>query len=53
LRLPEIERFRARHIRLEAERAALVHGDGELLGEAPAEIEVLPGAIQVGGTGQR
>lgn len=49
LRLPEIERYRARRIRLEAERTALVHGDGELLGEAPAEIEVLPGAIRVGG----
>lgn len=53
LRLPEIERYRARRIRLEAERTALVHGDGELLGEAPAEIEVVPGAVQVGGVKQR
>ena len=49
VRLPEIQRYRARHIRLEAERKALLHGDGELLGEAPAEIEVVPGAVRVGG----
>jgi diacylglycerol kinase (ATP) len=51
VRLPEIERHRARHLRLEASRKALLHGDGELLGEAPAEIEVLPGAVRIGGTG--
>jgi diacylglycerol kinase (ATP) len=53
LRLPEIQRYRARRVRLEAERPALIHGDGELLGEAPAEIEVLPGAVRVGGTRRR
>jgi len=49
LRLPEIQRYRARHIRLEAEREAWLDGDGELLGEAPAEIEVLPEAVRVRG----
>lgn len=50
LRWPEIERRRARRVRLEADRPALFHGDGELLGEAPLEVEVLPGAVLVGGT---
>jgi diacylglycerol kinase family enzyme len=32
---------------LTADRSALVHGDGELLGESPVEISVLPAAIRV------
>src|ERR1700723_1071265 len=32
---------------LEAERAAKVHGDGELLGETPVELSVVPRAVQV------
>jgi diacylglycerol kinase (ATP) len=47
LRWPEIHRYRARRIRLSADRPALLHGDGELLGESPVEISVLPGAIRV------
>ena len=47
LRWPEIHRYRARRICLHADRPALVHGDGELLGEAPVEIFVLPAAIHV------
>ena len=43
----EIHRYRATRIRLEADRPALFHGDGELLGEAPVEVEVLPAAIRV------
>ncbi len=47
VRLPEIRRFRARRVVLRTDRPALFHGDGEVLGEAPVEIENLPGAICV------
>jgi diacylglycerol kinase (ATP) len=47
IRAPEVRRFRARRVRLETNRPALFHGDGEVLGEAPVEIETLPGAIRV------
>jgi diacylglycerol kinase (ATP) len=47
LRWEEILRYRARRIRLHTNRRALVHGDGEILGETPVEFEVLPGAIRV------
>jgi len=44
---PEVTRYRCRRVSLRADRAARVHGDGEALGEAPAEFEILPGAIRV------
>ncbi len=44
---PEVMRYRGRRISLRAERAAMVHGDGEELGVAPAEFEVMPGAVRV------
>jgi diacylglycerol kinase (ATP) len=44
---PEVMRYRCRRILLRADRAAMVHGDGEELGVAPAEFEVLPGVIRV------
>jgi diacylglycerol kinase (ATP) len=47
LRWPQIHRFRARRVRLSADRRSPFHGDGEILGEAPLEIEVLPAAIRV------
>jgi len=47
VREPEVRRFRARRVRLRADRPALFHGDGEVLGQAPVEIENLPGAIRV------
>jgi diacylglycerol kinase (ATP) len=49
LRWPEIRRYRARRVRFETNRASLFHGDGEVLGESPVEIELLPNAIQVAG----
>ena len=55
LRFDEVKRFRARRVELRADRAVMVHGDGELLGESPAEspaeFEVLPGAIRVAAPG--
>jgi diacylglycerol kinase (ATP) len=44
---PEVTRYRCRRVALRADRAARVHGDGEALGEAPAEFEILAGAIRV------
>ena len=43
----EIQRFRCRRAVFQANRPARVHGDGEILGEAPAEFEVEPGAIRI------
>jgi diacylglycerol kinase (ATP) len=43
----EIRRFRARRVVLRADRRVLFHGDGEVIGEAPVEVEALPGAIHV------
>jgi diacylglycerol kinase (ATP) len=44
---PEVTRYRCRRVALRADRVARVHGDGEALGEAPAEFEILPAAIRV------
>ena len=43
----QIVRFRARRVTLRAERPALFHGDGEILGHSPVEIEVLPAALRI------
>ncbi len=47
IRWPEMQRMRARNLRLETDRPVMFHGDGEVLGETPVEIEVLPGALAV------
>lgn len=47
LRAPQIRRFRARRVRLETWRPCLFHGDGEILGPAPVDIEVLRHAVRV------
>ncbi len=47
LRWPQIHRYRARRIKLSTDRRSPFHGDGEILGEAPVEIEVLPKAVRV------
>ena len=44
---PEVQRHRGKRIVLSTDRPVKVHGDGELLGESPAEFEVLPGALRV------
>jgi diacylglycerol kinase (ATP) len=46
-RWPEIRRLRGRRIRLRAERPALFHGDGEVLGRSPVEVDVLHHAVRV------
>ncbi len=47
LRFDEVKRFRCRRVLLQANRTVKVHGDGELLGESPAEFEILPRATRV------
>lgn len=47
IRWPEVQRFRARRVRLRPlSGAACFHGDGEPLGQAPLEVEVLPAAVR-------
>jgi diacylglycerol kinase (ATP) len=47
IRWPEVRRFRCRRAEFHTNRAALVHGDGEILGESPVEFQILPGALRV------
>lgn len=47
LRTPRIKRWQVKRVRISADRPCLFHGDGEILGPAPVEIEVIPGAVQV------
>jgi diacylglycerol kinase (ATP) len=47
LRLQEVSRFQCPGVHIQSDRPALVHGDGELLGESPAEFEIVPQAVQV------
>ena len=47
IRWPEMRRLRARRLHLCTDRPAIFHGDGEVLGETPVELEILPGAIRV------
>lgn len=47
--LPEayVTRVSAARVRLSADRKCLFHGDGEILGPAPVEIEVVPRAVRI------
>ena len=47
LRTDRVRRMRAKQIRLSTSRPCLFHGDGEILGSTPVEIEVVPRAIRV------
>ena len=47
LRAAQKERRQARSVRLLAPPGALFHGDGEILGRLPLEIEVLPRAVSM------
>lgn len=42
-----VTRVNATHVRLSCDRECLFHGDGEVLGPAPVDIEVLPKAVQI------
>jgi len=47
LRTSRVKRWQAQRVRLTTSKPCPFHGDGEILGSTPVEIEVLPGAIQV------
>ncbi len=51
VRSAHITRMRARRVRLSADRPAMFHGDGEILGPAPVEIEVAAEAVRIAGAG--
>src|SRR5947208_10108979 len=44
LRTSRVRRWRVKAVRMYADRPCLFHGDGEILGPAPAGIEVVPNA---------
>ena len=47
--LPEsyVHRVSTSRVRLTADRACLFHGDGEIFGPAPVEVDVVPRAVRV------
>jgi diacylglycerol kinase (ATP) len=47
LNTAKVKRLRARCVRLTTSRPCLFHGDGEILGPTPVEIEVVPRAVQL------
>jgi YegS/Rv2252/BmrU family lipid kinase len=44
---PEVNAFRARHVRVETDPPSLLTPDGESLGTTPIEVEVLSGKLQL------
>lgn len=47
LRTSRVKRWRVPCVRLTTDRPSLFHGDGEILGPTPVEIEVVPKAVRV------
>jgi diacylglycerol kinase (ATP) len=47
LRTPQVKRVRAKRVKLTTNRPCMFHGDGEIIGPAPVEIEVVPHAVQL------
>jgi diacylglycerol kinase (ATP) len=47
LRTSRVRRWSVRRARLTTDRPCLFHGDGEILGKTPVEVEIVPRAIQV------
>jgi len=49
VRYPEVETFRARHIRIRSDQPKVLSPDGELVGTTPAEVTCLHRALEVFG----
>ncbi len=47
LRTPHVKRMRVRAVKFTTDRPCTFHGDGEILGPTPVEIEVVPQAVRV------
>lgn len=47
LRTPRVKRFRIQTVKFTTDRPCLFHGDGEMFGPTPVEIEVVPRAVRV------
>ncbi len=47
LETSRVKRLRIQSIRITTDRPAMFHGDGEIIGPTPVEIEVVPQAIRV------
>jgi len=46
INLPGLQIRHARKLRIEVDPPVIFHGDGELLGNSPVEIEVVPRAMR-------
>lgn len=47
LRTSRVRRWKAQSVKISTDRPRLFHGDGEILGPTPVEIEVVPRAVRV------
>ena len=47
LRTLRVKRFRVQTVKFTTNRPCMFHGDGEIMGPAPVEIEVVPQAVRV------
>jgi diacylglycerol kinase (ATP) len=47
LRTPRVKRLRVHAVKFITDRLCLFHGDGEILGPTPVEIEIVPQALRV------
>ena len=47
MRTHRIERWKVPRVRITADQPSQFHGDGEILGPLPVEIEVVPKALQI------
>jgi diacylglycerol kinase (ATP) len=47
LRTPQVKRFRVQTVKFTTDRPCMFHGDGEILGPTPVEIEIVPLAVRV------
>jgi diacylglycerol kinase (ATP) len=47
LRTPRVKRWRAKRVKLTTNQPCFFHGDGEILGPTPVEIEVVPKGARV------